>query len=38
MKGSGSTYFQINNTFENEKDYRIFNDLKAIDYGVKEIP
>jgi len=38
MTGSGSTYFQINNTFENEKDYRIFNNLKAIDYGVKEIP
>ena len=35
MTGSGSTYFVIDETFNNEKDYWTANNLKTIDYGVK---
>lgn len=37
MTGSGSTYFVINDEFEQEKNYWVKNGLSAIDYGVKEI-
>ena len=34
MTGSGSTYFIIDDKFENEKDYWTSNNLKSINYGV----
>ena len=34
MTGSGSTYFIIDDEFENEKDYWVNNNLKSINYGV----
>ena len=34
MTGSGSTYFIIDDEFENEKDYWTSNNLKSINYGV----
>lgn len=37
MSGSGSTYFGLGMTFENEDGYWIKNGLKAIPHGVKEI-
>ncbi len=37
MTGSGSTYFIINNEFEQETGYWVKNNLKAINFGVKEI-
>ena len=37
MTGSGSTYFIISKEFEQEDNYWISNNLKAISYGVKEI-
>lgn len=36
MTGSGSTFFMIDNCFEQEENYCIKNNLKAINYGVKE--
>jgi len=37
MTGSGSTYFLINDEFENKQGYWVKNGLKAINYGVKVI-
>ena len=37
MSGSGSIYFMINDEFENLEGYEIFNNLKAISYGIKKI-
>ncbi len=37
MTGSGSTYFVIGDVFDYEKDYWIKNNLKSINYGVKEV-
>jgi len=35
MSGSGSTYFAINRTFENQEGYKVENNLKSIPFGVK---
>lgn len=37
MTGSGSTYFVIDEEFENEKNFWIKNNLKSINYGVTVI-
>ena len=34
MSGSGSTYFMINDEFKPLEDYEVFNNLKAIPYGI----
>ena len=34
MTGSGSTFFIVDNEFEQEKDYWVNNNLKSINYGV----
>jgi 4-diphosphocytidyl-2-C-methyl-D-erythritol kinase len=34
MTGSGSTYFIIDDEFENEDNYWVKNNLKSVDYGV----
>ena len=34
MSGSGSTYYIINNTFQNQKGYWISNNLFAVEFGV----
>ena len=38
MTGSGSTYFLINDTFDQEENYWVCNNLKSVEYGVKERP
>lgn len=38
MTGSGSTYFLINDTFDQEENYWVCNNLKSVEYGVKEKP
>ena len=37
MSGSGSTYFAINHTFEEEKGFFVKNNLKSVPFGVKTI-
>jgi len=37
MTGSGSTYFMIDDEFEQEKGYWVKNGLKAVNFGVKEV-
>jgi len=34
MSGSGSTYFVINDEFKSLDGYQVFNNLKAIPYGI----
>ena len=34
MTGSGSTYFVIDDEFEDEKDYWVKNNLESVDYGI----
>ena len=36
MSGSGSTYFQIDKTFEPLDGYQIFNNHKSINFGIKK--
>ena len=35
MTGSGSAYYIINDTFNDEPDYITINNLKSIPYGIK---
>ncbi len=37
MSGSGSTYFIINDEFQPLEGYEIFNNLKAVPYGIKSL-
>ena len=37
MTGSGSTYFMIDDEFEQEEGYWVKNGLKAVNFGVKEV-
>ena len=37
MSGSGSTYFAINQTFEEEKGFFVKNNLKSVPFGVKTV-
>ncbi len=37
MTGSGSTYFMIDGEFEQEKGYWVKNNLKAVNFGVREV-
>ena len=38
MSGSGSTYFEIEGNFEILDGYEIYNNHKAINFGVKKVP
>ena len=38
MSGSGSTYFVINDGFKPLEGYEIFNNLKAVSYGITKRP
>lgn len=37
MTGSGSTYFMIDGEFENENGYWVKNELKSVNFGVREV-
>ena len=38
MSGSGSTYFEIDRNFEPLDGYEIFNNHKAVNFGIRKVP